>query len=180
MQKSDGSIEWFKAHLVALGFTQMSGLDFKETYSPAIWHTTIHLVISLSTSFNWSMRQLDLRNTFLYGKLKEIVYMEQPPSFIDKYNPDYIFLLHKSLYRLKWAPQAWFDRLSQFLLHFGFYYSKVDSSLFIYRQNSLTILLFVYVDDISMTGNNDLFNSELIHKLSLEFSIKDLGSLSFF
>ena len=84
-------------------------------------------------------------------------------------------LLHKSLYGLKQAPRTWFDCLSQFLLHLSFYCSNANSSLFVYRQNSITMLLLVYVDDILVSENNDSFVSNLIHQLSVEFAIKDLG-----
>lgn len=60
-QREDGSVERFKARLVARGFTQVSGLDYEETYCPVIRHTTIRLVIALGTSLNWSMRQLDVK-----------------------------------------------------------------------------------------------------------------------
>ena len=132
-QRENGSIERFRARLVARGFTQVSCIDFDETYSPVIRHITIHLVIALSTSLNWHTKQLDMKNAFLHGNSKEIVYIEQPPGFVDLYNPDHVCLLHKSLYGIKQAPRAWFNRLSRFLLHLGFHCSKADSSLFVYR-----------------------------------------------
>ena len=36
------------------------------------------------------------------------------------------------------------------------------------------------MDDIVLTGNNDLFIQLLIKKLSSEFALKDLGELHFF
>lgn len=126
--KEDGSIDRFKARLVAKGFTQIPGIDFDETFSPVVKHTTIRFVIALSLSLNWSMRQLDVKNAFLHGNLKETVYMEQPPGFVNSDTPNHVCLLKKSLYGLKQAPRAWFDRLSTFLLHLGFLCSTADSS----------------------------------------------------
>lgn len=142
--------------------------------------TTIRLVISISLSLNWKMQQLDVKNTFLHGHLKETVYMEQPPGFIDSKHPDYVCLLKKSLYGLKQAPRAWFDRLSQFLLHLGFYCSKADSSLFIFCTAQIIVVLLIYVDDVLLAGNNDNFIQNLIMQLGQEFAIKDLGLLHYF
>uniref|UniRef100_A0A2N9G068 Integrase catalytic domain-containing protein n=1 Tax=Fagus sylvatica TaxID=28930 RepID=A0A2N9G068_FAGSY len=178
--KSDGSIERFKARLVAKGYNQLEGLDFHETFSPVVKSTTIRLVLSLATTKGWPLRQLDVKNAFLHGHLKEVVYMEQPPGFSDSSCPTHVCRLHKAIYGLKQAPRAWFDRFSSFLLHLGFYCSPADSSLFVFRSSSHIILLLVYVDDIIVTSNHSSSLSTLITKLSSEFSMKDLGPLHYF
>lgn len=137
------------------------------------------LVIALSASLNWWMSQLDVKNAFLHGNLKETV--NEATSWFCRSTQTWLcMLLHKSLYSLKQAPRAWFDCLSRFLLYIDFYCSKTDSSLFVYDHKSVTMLLLVYIGDILMTGNNDLFILNIIQQLSSKFAIKDLGSLSFF
>nr|GEZ37353.1 copia-type Pol polyprotein [Tanacetum cinerariifolium] len=57
---------------------------------------------------------------FLNGILKEEVYVGQPPGFISKQYPDYVYALDKALYGLKQAPRAWYGIFSQFLIDSGF------------------------------------------------------------
>jgi hypothetical protein len=66
---------------VAKGFKQRQCIDFYDTFSTLIKPGSIRLVISLAMSRNWSLRQLDVQNAFLYGILDEAVYMKQPPGY---------------------------------------------------------------------------------------------------
>lgn len=179
-QHPDGSVDRFKARLVARGFEQQCGIDYTETYSPVIKPSTIRVLLSLAVQFDWSIRQLDVSNAFLHGSVVEEVFMEQPKGFIDHDHPDFVCRLHKALYGLKQAPRAWFHRLSSSILDIGFMASLVDSSLFILHSGSVRIFLLIYVDDIIITGPNDALIRSLITKLQQEFPLKDLGPLHFF
>lgn len=103
---SDGSISRYKARLVAKRFHQQAGVDFHKTFSPMIKLATMRLVLAIAVNCNWPLRQLDVSNAFLHGYLKEDIYMQQPPSYVDPVHPHYICKLHKSLYGLKQAPRA--------------------------------------------------------------------------
>ena len=173
-------VERYKARLVAQGFFQIPNLDFGETFSLVIKQTAIRLILSLSMTMGWTMRQLDVKNALLHGFLKEKVFMEQPLRFINHDLPDYVCRLNRSLYGLKQALRSWFDRLSQFLLHSDFCCGKANSSLFILHKGHYIILLLIYVDDIIITGNDNKIIGNLINTLSEEFSLKDLGPLHCF
>nr|GEW85106.1 hypothetical protein [Tanacetum cinerariifolium] len=81
------------------------GIDCDETFSPVVKPATIRTVLSLTVSCDWPIHQLDVKNAFLYDYLSEIVYMHQPPGFVDPNKPGYVCHLHRSLYGLKQAPR---------------------------------------------------------------------------
>jgi hypothetical protein len=107
-RKADGSLDRYKACLVAKGFKQR----YEDTFSPVVKASTIRLILSVAVSRGWSLRQLDVQNAILHGLLEEEVYMKQPPGYEDKSVPGYVCRLDKALYGLKQAPRAWYSRLS--------------------------------------------------------------------
>ena len=62
----------------------------------------------------------------------------------------------------------------------GFLLSQADSSLFFHHTTTGTFYLLLYVDDMVFTGNNLALIKTLITRLSIEFAMKDLGSLHYF
>ena len=82
---SDGRIERYKARLVAKGYSQMYGVDYKETFAPVAKMNIIHMRLSLAVNLDWKLRQYDIKNAFLHGDLEEEIYMTLPPGFEDGY-----------------------------------------------------------------------------------------------
>jgi hypothetical protein len=78
----DGTIEKYKARIVAKGFTQKEDEDFFDTYSPVARLTTIRVLLSLAASHGLLVHQMDVKTAFLNGELEEEIYMNQPDGFI--------------------------------------------------------------------------------------------------
>lgn len=88
--------------------------------------------------------------------------------------------MNKSLYGLKQAHRAWFDRFTTHLLSLGFMASQADTSLFYKVNGSVFVFLLLYVDDILISGNNACYIEHLICCLQREFEMTNLGNLQYF
>lgn len=73
-------VERYKARLVALCNRQEYGVDYEETYAPVAKMTTVRTIIAIAASQGWSLQQMDVKNAFLHGDLKEDIYMTPPPG----------------------------------------------------------------------------------------------------
>jgi hypothetical protein len=71
MHNVDGSLDRYKARLVTKGFKQHYNIDYEDTFSLVVKPATIHLVLLVAASCNWTLRQLDVHNVFLHGVLEE-------------------------------------------------------------------------------------------------------------
>jgi hypothetical protein len=81
------------------------------------------------------------------------------------------------LYGLKQAPRAWYSRFATYLTTLGFIEAKSDTSLFIFRRDSDTVYLLLYVDDIILTASSTKLLHRTISALQREFTMKDLRPL---
>ncbi|KAJ9546558.1 hypothetical protein OSB04_019101 [Centaurea solstitialis] len=95
-----------KARLVAKGYRQQEGIDYDETFAPVARLEAIRMFLAYAAYKDFTVFQMDVKTAFLYGHLKEEVYVAQPEGFVDKEHPDYVYVLDKALYGLKQAPRA--------------------------------------------------------------------------
>jgi hypothetical protein len=79
--RSDGSLERYKARLVARGFQQEHGRDYDETFAPVAHMTTIRTLLVMASVRGWSISQVDVKNVFFNGELREDVYMRPSPGY---------------------------------------------------------------------------------------------------
>nr|GEZ95022.1 copia protein [Tanacetum cinerariifolium] len=123
---------------------------------------------------------MDVKTAFLYGPLKEEVYVNQPDGFVDPYHPDKVYRLKKALYGLKQAPRAWYDELSNFLVSKGFSKGSIDPTLFITKHRGDILLVQIYVDDIIFGSTNPKVSKQFEKLMHSKFEMSMMGELKFF
>nr|GFA69460.1 uncharacterized mitochondrial protein AtMg00810-like [Tanacetum cinerariifolium] len=123
---------------------------------------------------------MDIKTTFLYGPLKEEVYVNQPDGFVDPYHPDKVYHLKKALYGLKQATRAWYDELSNFLVYRGFCKGSIDPTVFITKHRRDILLVQIYVDDIIFNSTNPNISKQFEKLMHNKFEMSMMGELKFF
>ncbi|KAJ4810455.1 Pol [Rhynchospora pubera] len=176
----DGIVVRNKARLVAQGFKQQEGIDFEETFAPVARLESIRMLLAFAANKGFTLFQMDVKSAFLNGWIDEEVFVQQPPGFVDHFNPDHVYKLHKALYGLKQAPRAWYGRLCTFLLDNGFSRGKMDTTLFTKKRDDHLLLVQIYVDDIIFGSTNATLAQEFSSLMSSEFEMSMMGELTFF
>ncbi|GJY68601.1 putative ribonuclease H-like domain-containing protein [Tanacetum coccineum] len=137
-----------KVRLVVQGYTQEEEIDYDEVFALVARIEAIRLFLAYASFKDFVVYQMDVKSAFLYGKIKEQVYVCQPPGFEDPKFHDRVYKVEKALYGLHQAPRAWYETLSTYLLENGFQRGTIDKTLFIKKVKSDILLVQVYVDDI--------------------------------
>ena len=70
--------------LVAKGYTQVQGIDYKETFSLVTRYELIQYLLAHAALLNWEIEAMDVISAYLHGVLEEEIYMEQQEGFIAK------------------------------------------------------------------------------------------------
>ncbi|GJW51143.1 retrovirus-related pol polyprotein from transposon TNT 1-94 [Tanacetum coccineum] len=169
-----------KARLVAQGYSQEEGIDYDETFAPVARMEAIRIFLAFATYMNFKVYQMDVKSAFLNGKLKEEVYVKQPPGFESSEFPDYVCKLDKALYGLKQAPRAWYETLSTFLIQNKFARGRIDNTLFIYKSKGEVLLVQVYVDDIIFGSTSYKLCKQFEKLMTKKFEMSMMGELTYF
>ena len=174
-----GIVVRFKARVVARGFSQIPGIDFKDTFAPTLKMVPLRLMFSISASLNLELHHLDIETAFLHGDLEEEIYMEQPSHFVDPQFPNYVCKLHKSLYGLKQSPRMWHFKLHTYLVSIGFNRLQAEPNIYIRKDGAIYVIIGVYVDDLPIASNSIASIRKTINQLKEKFPVKDLGPLEY-
>ncbi|GJW80270.1 putative ribonuclease H-like domain-containing protein [Tanacetum coccineum] len=123
---------------------------------------------------------MDVKSAFLYGKIKEEVYVCQPLGFEDPDIPDRVYKVEKALYGLHQAPNAWYETLSTYLLENRFQRRQINKTLFIKRDQGDILIVQVYIDDIIFGSIKKKLCIEFKKMMHKKFLMSSMGELTFF
>ncbi len=169
-RNADGSLDCYKSRLVAKGYSQHPGFDFKETFAPTVCYSTIRIVLALAALEDLELHSVDISHAYLNGTLEEENYMQQPEGF-EVGRPDHVYRLRKSLYGLKQAGKVWNKTLHSVLSSMGFNHVQSDHGLYIYLRDDVRILMPVFVDDITLACKDGAKIDSIVQELSKHFKL---------
>ena len=106
--------------------------------------------------------------------------MEQPDGFVIQGEENKVYLLQKALYGLKQAPKAWYNRIDDHLLNLGFVKSLSKATFYIKLKDDEILRMSLYVDDLLITGSNELQIKEFKQEMMSVFEMIDLGLMTYF
>uniref|UniRef100_A0A1Y1M571 Integrase catalytic domain-containing protein n=1 Tax=Photinus pyralis TaxID=7054 RepID=A0A1Y1M571_PHOPY len=167
---TDASVDRYKARLVIRGFAQQYGVDYEETFSPVVKFTSVRAILSFAAMNKMQLRQFDIKTAFLYGDLKEHVFMKQPIGYDD--NSGRVCKLIKSLYGLKQASRCWNQKFTVFIRDFNFKPCDSDPCVFVRRNKNIIVIVALYVDDGLVVSNSANEIDHVLSYLCKQFDVK--------
>ena len=151
---ADGSIEWYKARLIAKGYSQHFGFDYTEIFAPTFWYAAICTII------------------------KEMIYMCQAKDF-HMGSSNQVYHLRKLLYGLKQAARQLNKKLHDTLATMGFKQLESDCSIYILIRGDVQIIIPIFINNITFALSSSVTINSAVKEISSNFKLHDLGPTSF-
>ena len=115
-----GTIQEYKARVVAQGFLQIEGINYSKMFSPTAKLTAIRIIIALAVRSDWEIEQTDVVGAYPNSKLKDDIFMHQPKGFEVPGKERSVLHLKRAIYGLKQSGHKWYDDLRDTLTSMGF------------------------------------------------------------
>ncbi|UYV69328.1 hypothetical protein LAZ67_6003255, partial [Cordylochernes scorpioides] len=162
----------YKARLVAMGYNQIPGRDYNESFSPVIKNATLRTVLSMAATKDSVIKLFDVKAAYLNGNIENTIFMEQPDGFVQDRNK--VCKLNKSIYGLPISGRSWYEKFSQVLHDCGLEKLKSDPCLFKWKNEDKYFYVGIYVDDFITVSDSEDTSNRFINKLRHHLEIKDV------
>ncbi|UYV66610.1 MFSD5 [Cordylochernes scorpioides] len=162
----------YKARLVAMGYHQIPGRDYNESFSPVIKNATLRTILSMAATKDSVIKLFDVKAAYLNGNIENTIFMEQPAGFVQDRNK--VCKLNKSIYGLPQSGRSWYEKFSQVLHDCGLEKLKSDPCLFKWKNEDKYFYVGIYVDDFITVSDSEDTSNRFINKLRHHLEIKDV------
>jgi hypothetical protein len=139
----------FKARLVAMGFSEVEGVDFLHTHASVMATKTFRILLAFwNYEKTLGLEHWDVKTAFVNAPLDETIFVHPVPGYEGVGGPGKIFKLKKALYGLKQSAWAWQQYLSKKKFGMGAKRHLNDECLYIFREGDAWVLIGTHVDDM--------------------------------
>ena len=144
---------------------------------------------------DWKIDTFDVKRAFLWGILKEEIYICQPKGFEQGDWRKSVWLMLHGIYGLKQSVLEWYEQVCSVMSDLGFIHAKLDHALFYYDSKDdivagitssvintlptkVKCLIGWHVDDSMGISNSHSFLKKVKWRIVEKFGIKDLGPVT--
>jgi hypothetical protein len=148
----------FKARLVALGYSQIPGVNFTDNVSPIINDTTLRIVLARFFVEQLKGKVIDVKSAFTYGDLEHEIYTKMPEGYNQVENDleeGDCLLIEKAIYGLVQAARIFWKKFTRTITTIGFEVSKADPCLLYIDDDYEVCMIILYIDDMLIVGSDD-------------------------
>ncbi|GAA5945328.1 uncharacterized protein JCM15063_001077, partial [Sporobolomyces koalae] len=174
-----GRVTGHKVRLVALGYNQREGVDFKETFAPVAKFTSIRVLLATAARRNLLVHQADVDKAYLHGILDEDIYVRIPEGIERDEYAGKVLKLDRALYGLKQAGRVWNHKIDATLRRLGYLRTKSDACIYVCERGGEFHYIALYVDDLLFISSSLEEITRCKDGLREEYGIKDLGEAKF-
>ncbi|MBW0503141.1 hypothetical protein O181_042856 [Austropuccinia psidii MF-1] len=160
-----------EAELEQIALRERPGVDCTKTYAPTASLMSLRLVLAHAVCSNWTLLSFDMSGAYLYSPVKETVFLE-PPTYFQPQLKGKVLRLKKALHGMRQAGRCWWLFLLGILTRMGFAAMEVDQSLYVFRNGTDTIAIWIHVNNGVVASNSSSAVLAFKRQLCVEVDIK--------
>src|SRR6185437_15115084 len=139
----------YKARMVAVGTSQIEGVDYHDTYASVMVGKSFRILLAIyNTNKNYTMQHWDVRQAFVNAPIQEEIYVQQVRGCEKKKRERCVLKLNKALYGTRQAAYAWQTFLADILTKMGGRRNLKDECVYIFREGDAWCIIGTHVDDL--------------------------------